>query len=92
MALIDILFSLAGLVFLIKGKLNITDKIVVSGMKVRLLGALYLLSFPIGYFSRLYVFKSSMNLFYAFAFPALLILITIGLVIVGILSKRHLRL
>lgn len=77
--MIDILFSLAGIVILIKGKVNISEKRVIAGSKARWLGALFILCIPLGYLLRLLACnaKSIDLLWIGFVYPGLLIIITI---------------
>lgn len=84
--MIDILFSLAGLVILVKGKVNITEKRAITGARARYLGGLFIICFPLGYFLRIYIFNANLNLLYGFIYPALLIIITIIFVL---LSKKN---
>lgn len=77
--MIDILFSLAGLVILIKGKVQITESRIVTGKSVRILGVLYLLCFPMGYMLRYIILQAGYDkyILLGFIYPLLLIILTI---------------
>lgn len=77
--MIDILFSLAGIIILIKGKVNVSSKRAVSGIKARVLGGLFILCLPVGYLLRIVLvnFKEFNYVWLGFVYPALLIVLTV---------------